>query len=235
MENNAAPEKRGMSGWTIALIACSGCLVLAIVVGAIGAAILFPVFAKAKESAKKSACQSNMRMIALAFSMYSADYNDMLPVAPKGVTDDIFETTIGSLHAGQPAESYATAVYVYTKDASIFMCPSDNGGTSSFSYHYKRAVHKAAKAGLKNQDFNFPAEQVLIYETGSYHGGRGPLANGASLNIAFIDGHVKTHRMVDVANDTEPLYFNTVDSSNPKAAKLKKPYWDPRYCYDTLR
>jgi prepilin-type N-terminal cleavage/methylation domain-containing protein len=52
-------------------------VVMAII--AVLASILFPVFARAKEAAKKSACLSNMRQIGMAFSLYLSDYDDVMP------------------------------------------------------------------------------------------------------------------------------------------------------------
>jgi len=54
-------------------------LLVVIAIIAILAAVLFPVFARAKESAKKSACLSNMRQIGFAFTLYLNDYDDRMP------------------------------------------------------------------------------------------------------------------------------------------------------------
>ncbi len=54
-------------------------LLVVITIIAILAAILFPVFGQAKESAKKGVCLSNTKQISLAFTMYVSDYDDMTP------------------------------------------------------------------------------------------------------------------------------------------------------------
>ncbi len=54
-------------------------LLVVLAILAILAAILFPVFARAKEAAKKSACLSNMRQIGAAFSLYLTDYDERMP------------------------------------------------------------------------------------------------------------------------------------------------------------
>jgi prepilin-type N-terminal cleavage/methylation domain-containing protein len=56
-------------------------LLVVIAIIAILAAILFPVFAQAKEAAKKTTGVSNMKQIGLAFNIYSADYDDTMPMA----------------------------------------------------------------------------------------------------------------------------------------------------------
>ena len=54
-------------------------LLVVIAIIAILAAMLFPVFARAKEAAKQSACLSNQRQIGAAFLLYSVDSDDRLP------------------------------------------------------------------------------------------------------------------------------------------------------------
>src|SRR5579862_2383795 len=54
-------------------------LLVVIAIIAILAAILFPVFARAKEEAKRASCTSNMRQIGLAIAMYRTDYDGVNP------------------------------------------------------------------------------------------------------------------------------------------------------------
>jgi prepilin-type processing-associated H-X9-DG protein len=83
---------------------------------AVLAAILFPVFAQARERARQVACVSNMRQLSLAVSMYAQDYDDTLPPStnyglPNGVSEKVWCSLI------QP----------YVKNTGIFLCPSANG------------------------------------------------------------------------------------------------------------
>ena len=57
-------------------------LLVVIAIIAILAAILFPVFAQAREKARQTACLSNMRQLAMAVHMYAADHKDRLPYIP---------------------------------------------------------------------------------------------------------------------------------------------------------
>ena len=52
-------------------------LLVVIAIIAILAAILFPVFARARESARRASCQSNMKQIILAYTMYAQDYDEI--------------------------------------------------------------------------------------------------------------------------------------------------------------
>ena len=54
-------------------------LLVVIAIVAILAAILFPVFAQAKASAKKTACLSNLKQLGVAFTLYEADADDTFP------------------------------------------------------------------------------------------------------------------------------------------------------------
>lgn len=57
-------------------------LLVVIAIIAILAAILFPVFAQAREKARQSACLSNMKQVSTALMMYAQDYDEALPVQP---------------------------------------------------------------------------------------------------------------------------------------------------------
>jgi prepilin-type N-terminal cleavage/methylation domain-containing protein/prepilin-type processing-associated H-X9-DG protein len=88
-------------------------VVIAII--AILAAILFPVFAQAREKARQTTCLSNMRQVGLGLQMYTQDYDETLPWSP---VDVIF--------FGKPNAqlSFLSAVIPYVKTRPIFKCPS---------------------------------------------------------------------------------------------------------------
>jgi prepilin-type N-terminal cleavage/methylation domain-containing protein/prepilin-type processing-associated H-X9-DG protein len=102
-------------------------LLVVIAIIAILAALLFPVFAQAREQAKTSVCISNTREIGLAVRMYFQDYDQTAPIfyayntiAPDGVT---------SARAGDPAhKGVELLVLPYTQNKQIFTCPDDLGG-----------------------------------------------------------------------------------------------------------
>ncbi len=91
-------------------------LLVVIAIIAILAAILFPVFAKAREKARQSSCNSNLKQIGLAFLQYAQDYDEKL-LGARGI------------NGGWPA-----GITPYMKNMQIFQCPSYNasryyGGT----------------------------------------------------------------------------------------------------------
>ena len=110
-------------------------LLVVIAIIAILAAILFPVFAQAKDAAKQTHCVSNAKQTALAALMYAGDYNDTLPrhdnngsclyqQSPCDSPDwGNFTLAAGGLKASEPV-MYFGAIEPYHKNVDISVCPS---------------------------------------------------------------------------------------------------------------
>ena len=86
-------------------------LLVVIAIIAILAAILFPVFATAREKARQTACSSNMKQIGLGFLQYANDYDETLPYA--------------NVVANAQISPWPNAILPYTKSMGIYTCPSD--------------------------------------------------------------------------------------------------------------
>ena len=86
-------------------------LLVVIAIIAILAAILFPVFARARENARRSSCQSNLKQVGLGIIQYRQDYDERFPSA-------IFPTNPASL-------GWADVVQPYLKSIQIYQCPSE--------------------------------------------------------------------------------------------------------------
>src|SRR3982750_4546531 len=101
-------------------------LLVVIAIIAILAAILFPVFAQAREQARKASCQSNLKQIGLALRMYTQDYDETLfasgMLAPNGATAPDGNNLIRMLSGG-----LSWFCQPYIKNEGIFRCPSDYG------------------------------------------------------------------------------------------------------------
>jgi len=87
-------------------------LLVVIAIIAILAAILFPVFARAREQARKTACTSNLRQIGSAIMMYAQDYDEMLCPASTGVCP------------GPNSFGWADIIFPYVKNEKLFDCPT---------------------------------------------------------------------------------------------------------------
>lgn len=95
---------------------------LLVVIAIIGilASILFPVFARAREQARKAACQSNLKQIGLAIAQYTQDYDETYPIGRFAITP--------------PSTSFTywyTVIEPYTKSSQLFICPSAGKVTNS--------------------------------------------------------------------------------------------------------
>ena len=98
-------------------------LLVVIAIIAILAAILFPVFARARENARRSSCQSNLKQIGLGWLQYSQDYDElMVPYSSNG-------TTSGFSH------NWGTALQPYLKSVQIFSCPSNSDDVVGYTYN----------------------------------------------------------------------------------------------------
>jgi prepilin-type N-terminal cleavage/methylation domain-containing protein/prepilin-type processing-associated H-X9-DG protein len=94
-------------------------LLVVIAIIALLAAILFPVFAQAREKARETVCLSNTRQIGTAVRMYVQDYDETFP---------IFHAYNFMPPPGQPGhKGIEDELYPYTKNSDLFKCPNDSG------------------------------------------------------------------------------------------------------------
>ncbi|HOJ19899.1 MAG TPA: DUF1559 domain-containing protein [Armatimonadota bacterium] len=92
-------------------------LLVVIAIIAILAAILFPVFAQARENARKSNCQSNLKQIGTGILMYAQDYDEVLP--PSYLYLDSAKTQLAW---------WEDLLQPYVKNYNVMACPSDSDG-----------------------------------------------------------------------------------------------------------
>lgn len=96
-------------------------LLVVIAVIAVLAAILFPVFARARENARRASCLSNVKQLGLGALMYSQDYDEKLPSSYSGGPDDGVSFT------------WIQQIQPYVRSQQLFFCPSDSVHTLSAS------------------------------------------------------------------------------------------------------
>ena len=97
-------------------------LLVVIAIIAILAAILFPVFARAREKARQASCQSNLKQIILACIMYKSDYDGRFPQNC---------TSSSSTGCVAPGWDWREVTQPYTKNWQLYECPSADGAISS--------------------------------------------------------------------------------------------------------
>jgi prepilin-type N-terminal cleavage/methylation domain-containing protein/prepilin-type processing-associated H-X9-DG protein len=125
-------------------------LLVVIAIIAILAAILFPVFARAREKARQAACSSNLKQIGTAFFLYAQDYDERLPDRR-----DLKNSLPGgykpwtSWPPSDPRGAWAAVVLEpYTKNMAIWSCPSVAGSAMGSVVQVAQAVSPAPDAPI---------------------------------------------------------------------------------------
>lgn len=185
-------------------------LLVVIAIIAILAAILFPVFAKARENARKASCASNLKQIGTASMMYSQDYDEK--IVPLRATE---YSISGWGCAGNPPASYRFIWQVllepYTKNRQIYSCPSAETSRGwrhcantpsagySINFGFVQGWDGWGGSGNNHSAFSAPGEVVMFADTAMTHGnavpGGGWGAAGAELAAfdANPDGYGDTY------------------------------------------
>ncbi|MBS1705264.1 MAG: DUF1559 domain-containing protein [Armatimonadetes bacterium] len=230
-------------------------LLVVIAIIAILAAILFPVFAQAKEAAKKTACLSNTKQIGLALHMYVDDSDDTMPMANypappvyQGPPWTQFQFHNG---AGKSELAWADLILPYSKNVQIFSCPDDGGVAHTTSnqnipgerlsyalnyYFYRQpgGISRFAVTGGTTSEITTPASKIFIAETGVD-------STGVRREIVRPDRDAGMHRHQNGSNyvmaDThakyhvEPKWWASVSSTiwgSPDDAQSQAcPQWFP--------
>jgi prepilin-type N-terminal cleavage/methylation domain-containing protein/prepilin-type processing-associated H-X9-DG protein len=199
-------------------------LLVVVAIIAILAAILFPVFAQAKEAAKKTSCLSNARQVGLANLIYANDYDDH---------------NVGTDLGDDPEYFWGDMLAPYIKNRDMLSCPSSdtklkisgplpgwpNGVTVEWSYNYAiNDIHDANGIGIGAAfatSIAYPAETVFVVDSmpassepsdgeerfeivwvpGFRDAATQPLHDGfprhqgkTTFNLVFCDGHSKNRK-----------------------------------------
>ena len=164
---------------------------------AILAAILFPVFAKAREKARQSSCGSNVKQIAVGQTMYVQDYDETFPDAYGGSNASPWTSVWGAWltrYAGtQKFDPTLGAIYSYTKNSQLYLCPSNQAEYSVWgcSYSMNGSVGRLALSGIEDvAGTELMGEQICDDATGHYNDSTFDRHNDG-VNFGFVDGHTK--------------------------------------------
>ncbi len=191
-------------------------LLVVIAIIAILAAILFPVFARARENARRASCQSNLKQIGLGVLQYSQDYDEKM----------VFTYTV---LPGVGYYRWQDSIQPYTKSYQVMVCPSDSSpstdttlaGVLKTSYATNSVTQTDASTfvnspinnsyypALSLAQYDDPAKTILIFDanaielfkyTQADYGNTGGTGDDAlrlakrhleGANFLWADGHVK--------------------------------------------
>jgi prepilin-type N-terminal cleavage/methylation domain-containing protein/prepilin-type processing-associated H-X9-DG protein len=161
-------------------------LLVVIAIIAILAAILFPVFAKAREKARQISCLSNEKQLGLGLLQYSQDNDELLPS-----------------YQGNPAlnlPGWAGAIFPYVKSVGVYACPDDSSKTGnpalnrcSYAYNGDFFYSFGTTKPVNPAQLNAAALTVLLAEVGSggmlpNNGDYSPYGDGTSSPGNTYDG-----------------------------------------------
>lgn len=125
-------------------------LLVVIAIIALLAAILFPVFGRARENARRSSCQSNLKQIGLAFEQYKNDYDGWIPPA---YACAVAANSSGVCLTGTATVSWPSLIFPYAKSAQVYVCPSaseENSAQTVLTGSYRGITSGAGGDGSGN-------------------------------------------------------------------------------------
>ncbi|MBU0610035.1 MAG: type II secretion system GspH family protein, partial [Armatimonadetes bacterium] len=185
---------------------------LLVVIAILGllAAILFPVFARARESARRTVCRSNLKQIGNATMMYYQDYDEQLmPVVKRRCDCDLnylIDDRVGPIGLGLLFCGYIP----WQQCAGIMMCPDDYQmhrmtgavlhGVSEGLRLWTRCVQDVSSCYVyrgpfdlsQYPDLSLVADDFLLRNWYPEYGGRHPMCcHETGYNVLYADGHVK--------------------------------------------
>ena len=156
-------------------------LLVVIAIIAILAAILFPVFAKAREKARQSSCLSNVKQIGLAIMQYAQDYDEIMPYASAW---------------GTPVRNWNLWLDPYVKNAQIFACPSNTTYPLGYGWNYQNFGYWSSGSstfynnpGCALGNIKQPADTIIIGDNPDYpmQGYRNAFIYGTTQTVVAPD------------------------------------------------
>jgi prepilin-type N-terminal cleavage/methylation domain-containing protein/prepilin-type processing-associated H-X9-DG protein len=204
-------------------------LLVVIAIIAILAAILFPVFAKAREKARQASCLSNCKQLAIAVISYSQDYDEKM---------------VGYCTQGPPGTFHAVweMLNPYIKNTQVWFCPSQTGTNQGLGSNIQHMIIDLnwGAAPISMAQITMPSERLLFADaqdgttasgkegTGGnavvwcpsghpgfppawndvYQGGISSRHNGGS-NCVFADGHAKWKGLQSMLSNEGDMFGHT--------------------------
>jgi len=194
-------------------------LLVVIAIISILAAILFPVFARARENARRAGCLNNLKQIALGIMQYTQDYDERYPAAYDGdIAAGTFRTqtvagtpgrmfdTIGAINR----VSWMDMIFPYVKSVQLFQCPSQrparevsatnppasygyNGAISGYDNNLFGKAYNARNMGNALSEIQRPSEVLMLFDCQSRYGFIQNSSHGLANNAAGTNKSISPH------------------------------------------
>jgi prepilin-type N-terminal cleavage/methylation domain-containing protein/prepilin-type processing-associated H-X9-DG protein len=132
-------------------------LLVVIAIIAILAAILFPVFARAREKARQTSCLSNVKQISLGIVMYTQDYDNVFPV---------------SRNPQNPSsvDYWYEMIMPYVKNEQVFVCPSAADEDPGYGWNYDALGYGSSSSthAVSRTQIDRPSQTLMLVDAGNY-------------------------------------------------------------------
>ena len=192
-------------------------LLVVIAIIAILAAILFPVFARAREKARQTNCLSNVKQQVLGMMMYVQDYDEMMM--------SIYYDLDGSTDLTVGDTTWIDVVIPYVKNSQIFKCPSKKTWTYGYAvnYGYWSSIDGyTPPMGQALAEIEEPSGTVLLMDNNSssqmWYSWEAvgdtpayttlPDRHNDGLNVGYCDGHAKWGKRSDIGGAAATVWKN---------------------------
>jgi prepilin-type N-terminal cleavage/methylation domain-containing protein/prepilin-type processing-associated H-X9-DG protein len=185
-------------------------LLVVIAIIAILAAILFPVFAQAREKARQTACLSDTKQLALGFIQYSQDYDETLPPNARPDTTTLPPVRLSAFERIIP----------YVKNADILHCPDDDTSATSPSGRY--CIFKDQTTGLSSAPTSFIYVSYYPVGVGSSNGGNWGVFQGGEVAPT-----VPPVALSEITSAADTIWFTERRSRESEGGSSQGGNWDP--------
>jgi prepilin-type N-terminal cleavage/methylation domain-containing protein len=218
-------------------------LLVVIAIIAILAAILFPVFAQARESARRATCLSNLKQLGTAVMLYVQDYDETYPWG-------IGLGTVGTVKKDRNPNEVTTMLVPYVKNDDIYICPNNDGQrfaagrwvatNQRIAYWWQwglgweyagkcwpepgGALRQRAGGPLTLASIAAPASLPMTQDNWVANHTSGQQGE-ARWNITYADGHAKFSRYVDawLPTNRRPWWWDLCNPQRPISVETPCP------------